>query len=604
MLTDPAALDALSYVLRNARAGLHLLVAARMDPVLPLHRYRLNGELTEIRAADLAFSVAEARTLMAQHGVTLPPESLEALVRKDEGWAAGLRLAAMSMERHPEPARLAAEFGARQSAVTAYFVREVLNAQPPDVRNVLLKSSILDRVTPALVGELVGDGHAEAVIPRLAEANAFVQPIGGDWYRYHPLFAEVLRLKLRHERPDDVPRLNQRAAAWLRRNGMLVEAVKHLTAVGQWRLASRMAVEDLAVGRLIDPRGCTTLAEAFREMPTAGESADPPILVVTAAMRLRDLDEQACAAWLRRAERALARLPSDQELPSRLAVSLMHADMARRSGDIRAVKAAVAETGGVLVRIPDDMLSRRSPARAQLAFLRGAVELWAGHLDAATEILDEATAAVAGAHACADCAEYWALLEAIRGRRELAYGLVRPATGAPLPPTAGALCASPDGLATAVTGLVTARHGLATGHASAAEPAARSVRQSALEDVPLEEQLIGAVLGFRGGKPAAGQKALQRGQRLEPARTGLTGMDDELPPIKSDQPAPVIVEELSDREQEVLRYVSGMLSTSEVAEEMYISVNTVKSHLKSIFRKLGATRRGEAVRRARQLELI
>ena len=133
LLTDPRVLDGLDYVLRNAGAGLRLVVSARMDP-LPLHRYRLAGELTEIRASDLAFTVAEAGQLMARHGITLTADSLECLTRRTEGWAAGLRLAAISMGTHPDPDQFVKELITEDSALTGYLVAEVLNPQSPEVR--------------------------------------------------------------------------------------------------------------------------------------------------------------------------------------------------------------------------------------------------------------------------------------------------------------------------------------------------------------------------------------------------------------------------------------------------------------------------------------
>jgi LuxR family maltose regulon positive regulatory protein len=179
LLTDPRVLDGLDYVLRNGGPGLRLVVSSRMDPLLPLHRYRLAGELAEIRAGDLAFSIAEAGLLLARHGITLPADSLECLTRRTEGWAAGVRLAAISMDTHPGPDLFVRELAAEDSALTAYLVQEVLNAQPPQARDVLLSTSILEQVSAEAASELTGNDQAGRILPALARANAFVQPVGG-----------------------------------------------------------------------------------------------------------------------------------------------------------------------------------------------------------------------------------------------------------------------------------------------------------------------------------------------------------------------------------------------------------------------------------------
>ena len=130
LLTEPEVLKGLGFVLRNTGAGLRLAVASRMDPLLPLHRYRLAGQLTEIRASDLAFSTAEAGSLLARHGITASAELVERLTRRTEGWAAGLRLAALSLGTHPDPGQFVTELITEHSALTGYLVAEVLNAQP------------------------------------------------------------------------------------------------------------------------------------------------------------------------------------------------------------------------------------------------------------------------------------------------------------------------------------------------------------------------------------------------------------------------------------------------------------------------------------------
>ena len=140
-LTEPRCLDGLAYVLRNASSSLRLVLSSRMDPTLSLHRYRLTGDLTEIRAEDLAFTVAEAGELMAHHQVTVPAESLKALTGRHEGWAAGLRLAAISMSGHPHPERFVTELDAEGGAIAGYLLDEVLNPLPPGVQEILLRTS-------------------------------------------------------------------------------------------------------------------------------------------------------------------------------------------------------------------------------------------------------------------------------------------------------------------------------------------------------------------------------------------------------------------------------------------------------------------------------
>ena len=180
VLTDPRVLDGLDYVLRNAGPWLRLVASSRMDPLLPLHRYQLAGELAEIRASDLAFSTAEAGLLLARHGITLPADSLECLTRRTEGRAAGRRLAAISMDTHPDPDQFVKELAAEDSALTGYLLEEVLNAQPPEARELLLSTSILEQVSAEAATELAGSecaaGRGRLVpLPRVVRGGATAQ---------------------------------------------------------------------------------------------------------------------------------------------------------------------------------------------------------------------------------------------------------------------------------------------------------------------------------------------------------------------------------------------------------------------------------------------
>jgi len=747
LLSEPTTLGGLAYVLRNARSGFHLVVASRIDPLLPLHHYRLTGDLTEIRASDLAFSVPEAALLMAQHGITLPAESLEYVTMRDEGWAAGLRMAAMSMDGHPDPEQFVKNFVAEDSAVAGYLVEEVLNTQPADLRNLLLATSILDQVNADIAGELVADEHAASALPALAGANAFVQPVGRGWYRFHSLFKDVLRLKLRREQPGKVADLHRRAARWHQQNGNLADAVRHASYADDQQLAARILIDELALGQLMGPRDNGLLTDGFP--PGSDIPARPQSLLAAAATALSDARDNAGEAYLSVGERLLERLPDDQEVPSRLAAAVIHLALARRRGDLHAAAVAAARAENLLARIPESLLVRHPEAHAHVLSGRGVVELWSGNLGRAALLLDRAASLLDAAAAPgndderATCYGYLALLEALRGRlshaAELAAaGIVAPGDSGSGPPSASAavalalvhlernelndsrrrlksvdtaLRAHPDKLLSAVAGLVAARGSLAEGRAqtaaemvgrarngwspppwldgmltvaesqayaaagdieTAVDAARRAGPESALaaavalarallaagnlgaasqalggateappDEAPdrtqLEAWLADALLGFRSGDQARARRSLQRALRLgEPERLrlpfamerswirpalrrhpdlarahrqllgpGLVGPAFfPAQPPSTDQAAPMVVEQLTDRERDVLRRVAEMLSTAEIAAEMYISVNTVKTHLKSIFRKLGAADRRKAVRRARQLKLI
>jgi LuxR family transcriptional regulator, maltose regulon positive regulatory protein len=766
VLTEPAVRDELDFVLRNVGPGLRVVISARADPMLSLHRYRLAGELAEIRAGDLAFSTAEAGLLMAQHGCTLSADSLDCLTQRTEGWAAGLRLAAISMDSHPDPDQFVKELITEDSALTGYLVEEVLSTQPPEVREVLLSTSILEQVSAEAASELTGDERAGAILSGVAHANAFVQPAGDGWYRYQTLFAEVLRLKLRHEYPDRITALHRRAARWYERHGLLTDAVRHAAQAGDWPLAAGIAVEGLAINEIIEPRGGRSLATEFVGMPHSDAWTGPQPYLVSAAAALAAGRPESAAAALDAADGILEALPPGQDPAARLAAEMVRLAAARRTGDLPAAAAAASrakELASELTGGPGEhggKAVRRRQIKARVLADRGAVELWSGHFDEAARVLDSAVAAAAAPgmeHERAAGRGQLALVEALRGRLRRAVRLAteataslpaderQPAAQQPLPAhhqapaqhqAAAALAAlawvhlergelreargrlrqvdaalsvSPDKLIGAMACLMVACAGLAEGrsdvatqfvararsgwsvpvwlgqrlslaesrayvatgdtraalaaaervardaplvvavalaHARAAAgdgPNARRALAPALaaggeapERVRLQAWLVDARLSYASGDGARGRRSLTSALRLaereqlrlpfvlERGWIGpLLRRDPELarthrrlftPALREDQPAAppgapqratvAAVEPLTEREREVLRHVSGMLNTAEVASEMYISVNTVKSHLKSIYRKLAAGHRGEAVRRARQLELI
>ena len=746
VLTRPTVLTELDFVLRNAQPGLRMVVSSRGDPLLSLHRYRLAGELTEIRASDLAFSAAEARLLLAQHGSALSADSLKCLMRRTEGWAAGLRLAAISMDGHPDPDQFVKELITEDSALTGYLVEEVLKGASPEVREVLLSTSILEHVNAEAASELTGNEQAGAILPTVARANAFVQPTGCGWYRYHTLFAEVLRLKLRRECPDRIAALHRRAARWYERNGMLTAAVQHATRAGDWQLAASMVIDSLAISEIIEPRGSPSLAGEFRRMPRGEAWAGPQPYLVAAAGELAAGRHDSSAAALDAGEGMLAPLPADEQAACRFAAAVIRLAASRRTGDLVAAAAAVSDAEALVSRMPEDKLARHPEVRARVLADRGAVSYGRAistRRPASSMPVWPPRPVRAESTNLSPASGYLALVEALRGQlrhaAQLAGQAVALAADEQRPPQhpgpaalaalawvhlerdelreAGrllkqldaALSVSPDKLIGAVACLIAACGGLAKGHgeaaaqmvararsgwsvpawldqrlslvesrayvaagdtsaaAAAAERAgggsspeaaaalahawlaagdgknARLMLASALaarsgepERVRVQAGLADARLSYYSGDRARGRRSLAHALRLaerEQLRLPFVLEQDWIGPVlrcdpelsgihrrlfpsapRHDQPpAPsglspeatvLVVEPLTEREREVLRHVSGMLNTAEIASEMYISINTVKAHLKSSYRKLAATHRGEAVRRARQLELI
>jgi precorrin-6B methylase 2 len=384
------------FLVRNVGSGLRLVVCSRMDPLLRLHRYRVAGQLAEIRAGDLAFTTAEAGLLLARHGCTLTADLLECLMRRTAGWAAGLRLAALSLESHPDPGQFVKELIAEDSALTGYLVDEVLGAQPPQVREVLLCTSILDQVSADAAVELAGDEQARGIFSDAAPTNAFIQPIGSGRYRYHELFAEVLRLKLRRECPDRVAALHRRAARWHGRSGLLTDAVRHAARAGDWQLAADLVVDDLAIGQILQPHCDRPLAGEFAGMPPgqAWTGAQPHLVAAAVALSAGQLGS--CAAALAAADLVLEYVPADRQAACGLAAAMIRLAASLRGGDAAAASAAAATAEALLSQIPAHKLGRHPEIRARILCGRGAVELWSGHLDEAARVLQAGTAGRAG----------------------------------------------------------------------------------------------------------------------------------------------------------------------------------------------------------------
>jgi LuxR family transcriptional regulator, maltose regulon positive regulatory protein len=276
----------LELLVMRGPPGLRMVLAARHDVRLGLHRLRLEGELTELRAADLRFTVAEARELLAAAGVELPGPALGVLYERTEGWAAGLRLAALSLAGHEDPERFAAEFSGSERTVAEYLLAEVLERQGEEVRRLLLRTSVLERVSGELADVLTGGSGGERILQDLEEANAFVVALDAarSWFRYHRLFAGLLQLELRRTASDEVSELHRVAAGWYVGHGFPVEAVRHAQGAQDWGLAARL-LADHWPGLYLGGQAAI-VHELLAGFPAEARAADAELAALAAADEL------------------------------------------------------------------------------------------------------------------------------------------------------------------------------------------------------------------------------------------------------------------------------------------------------------------------------
>lgn len=741
-ITNPAVLDGLAAVLRHPPASLRLLLTTRNDAPLLLAPLRIAGELTEIRAAELAFTAGEAAALLAGHGLVLPDADLAVLQACTEGWAAGLRLAALSLQGHPDPRGFIAQFSGSSRAVADYLLEEVLGRLPEDLRAFLLHTSVVERLSGGLADALTGRADGAQTLAELERVNAFVVALDQErsWYRYHQLLAELLRAELHASAARLVPELHRRAAGWYQEHGFPVEAARHALAAGQWTQAAELLArlwrslvldgEMMMLGGLVD------------QFPASVIAADAELLAVRAAWRLGAGDWGGADADLRLAEQVAADLPQQRRARFGITLATVSLYRARLRGDLDAAVLAAQEmlapwgagpadlvgdddmgalallnlgiaecwtgaTAAAANHLRDGLATARradrdclvvgflshlaaitagSRPREGVRLAREALQLaerrgWSqnlsvacaylvlggahfdwGDLAAADRYLDLAVACrpepaisvaidltravvshargdtpaglellraaqqglqrLHGPHALtASLWEWEARLLASTGRTEQARALLQPSGNGPRSSVATLAALAELQLA----------EGDAAGALATLRPCLDGSASPLFAYQTLETLLLDAVarqrLGDHDGAAASVERALRiaepEGYRqvfwnlgvevralLMRQRDRGSGHPQLLAELLETQAfaappsAASPVEPLTDRERTVLRYLSSELSTRQIADELYVSVNTVRSHVRSVYRKLDASRRGDAVRRARHLRLL
>ena len=386
------ALTQLERLLAALPSASRVVLSSRRDPALRLHRLRLADEVAEIRAADLRFTERETRELLGASAISLSDAGALALHRRTEGWAAGLRLAVISLSAHPDPERFVAEFSGTDRAIGEYLMAEMLERQATDVQRMLLRTSLVDRLNGELADLLAGRSGSEQMLLELEDANAFVVSLDAQrtWFRYHQLLADFLRLELRRTMADEVPDLHRRAARWFADNGDVVEAVRHTLAAGDWPDAARL-VADHSFSWVLDGEAGTidAVLQAFPE----GASADHPDLALAhAASELNHGRLEEVVAQLTLAESHVQSAPPARRRRLTVAIASLRLALARRSGQFTEVVEQVKLLDASIANDSSEAIAMGSELRAVALLNLGIVETWSGRLIDAERHLSEGAA--------------------------------------------------------------------------------------------------------------------------------------------------------------------------------------------------------------------
>ncbi len=359
LVDDPAVDKALSFLLEHMPPHMHLAITTREDPNLPLPRLRVRNQLTELRAADLRFTPSEAAEFLNQvMGLDLSAEAVAALDSRTEGWVAGLQLAALSMKGNRDVAGFIQAFTGDHRYIVDYLVEEVLKNRPESIRRFLLHTSILDRLNGPLCDAVTGEPGSQTQLEALQRGNFFLIPLDDQrhWYRYHHLFADVLRAHLTAEQPDQLPSLHRRASAWFAQNGSAPEAIHHALAARDFEQAATLIERALPDTR--QSRQEATLLSWLQALPEELFQHRPMLTVHYVGALLQNGQLDGVEARLQDAERWVGKdvgarpIFVDEEdfqrLPGsvamyRAAIALLHGDSAVAMAHARRVLELVRE---------------------------------------------------------------------------------------------------------------------------------------------------------------------------------------------------------------------------------------------------------------------
>jgi LuxR family maltose regulon positive regulatory protein len=379
-IVDSEILDGLKYLFEHVPPTLHVVLITRHDLQVGLQRHQLATGMTEIRSAQLRFSLSETQRMFEGSGVELSPHALAQLHERTEGWVAGLRLAAISLATHPDPEQFVAAFSGSDRAVADYLLEEVLDRQPPDVRRLLVRSSLLTRVNGELGDLMTGASGSERSLRALAGPGGLVVALDPEqtWFRFHRLFGDLLALELRQTAPDEIAELHLRAAAWYAEHDEIPEAIAHARAGGDHPAAAELLIANY-FSLTLDGR--QAMAHALLEDfgSAAQDGPIPELAVVQAQEQLADGSLDEASAYVALAERNAHAVRSD---PRRFTMALLMTKLSltRRRGDFDSVRHLIEQAGTLLEPRDTRDIAINNDVRALTLLNLGIVEVWSGRV--------------------------------------------------------------------------------------------------------------------------------------------------------------------------------------------------------------------------------
>jgi LuxR family transcriptional regulator, maltose regulon positive regulatory protein len=599
-LTTRAVHDQLAFVVGRMPANLHLVIATRSDPILPLARLRAEGDLVEVRAGELGFDIPEARQLLRDvvgHEVVLA--DVASLCHHTEGWAAGLYLAGLCLRGHDDVSTFVKTFAGDNRHIFDYLMAEVIDFQPVEVRRFLLRTSLLGRLSAALCDAVLEHTDSASILEEIERDNLFVVPLdmSRQWYRYHHLFAELLRAELHRSEPQLIAELHRRAAAWFRAQNLVDEALPHLAASGDTAAVSDLIAADweneFNAGRLSTVMGWLDL------LPHEAIVEDPRLCVARAWIASTSDHFDEAARWIDAVE---ASSPPNSTRSAHFAgqIAALRAFQLFKTGEITDALEAVSTALGL-------ELDGAPLARSTAYVTYGCALYFEGRHSEAYNAFQQAVRVaeqLGVPRARAIGLGYSAMILAERGDTAGAEAAVRKASGSHRDLSEPEHCVDPMG--TLATAKILDLRGHIDEAAKSAAAALVMARQCGV--IPEIEKALATIAEFsvRLGDHHGADAGLRERAALMSATAGRRGIPapTSATPSGSGDPDLMARAPLTPRELEVLRLLATRLSRREIGERLVVSLNTIKTHQRAVYRKLGVQGRKAATRRARELGLL